>query len=82
MKTILYFIDSLNTEYEIIFNEPKITIIPKGNEIGYRFRLGHTYTMGNDFQQSLKFLLDCDVANFNNDVRCFLIKVMRNMIFV
>ena len=69
------FIDSCNVKYKIIFNEPNITITPE-NENGW------VYRMGDDFKPLLEFLIDNDVGNFNVDVRNFLIRILRNMVFV
>jgi hypothetical protein len=78
MKSLEFdFTDRYGKKYAIVFygNTGQILIELK-NEIGYQ------YNFGRDLNKTIEFLIDTDIGNFNEDVKNFLIKVLRNMVFV
>ena len=69
------FTDSYGKKYLIAFEESEVVITPE-NELGKRF--GFDINIIN----CIKFLIDNDIGNLNMDVKNFLIRVMKNMMFV
>lgn len=76
MKTTLHFIDQNQIKYIINFDEPEIIIVPDEGS-------GQILRVGNSFKSFLEFLENNDhIGSFNDDIRTFLIKVLRSRLFV